>query len=143
MGHRRAGRILVIQFLYQQDSSPARPADDAMDAFWRIVECKKEARAFAEPVIRAIGPRIDELDALIARYSENWDPKRMARVDRNILRLALYEMCHCPDVPPVVSINEAIDIAKELSTGDSGKFVNGLLDRARKDLPRPARRAAS
>jgi N utilization substance protein B len=68
---------------------------------------------------------------------------RISAVDRNILRLAIFEMLHCPEVPPVVSINEAIEIAKKYSTDESGKFVNGVLDRIRVGLPRPARTATA
>ena len=80
-----------------------------------------------------------QLDAEIKKYALNWDLHRMAVVDRNILRLAIYEMLHRDDIPPVVSINEAVDIAKKFSTEESGKFVNGLLDRIKRDLMRPAR----
>ena len=80
-----------------------------------------------------------ELDALITKYAENWEMKRMTAVDRNIMRLAIYEMLHREDIPPIVSINEAVDIAKKFSTQDSGKFVNGILDKVRSELMRPAR----
>jgi N utilization substance protein B len=73
-----------------------------------------------------------ELDTELAGVSENWQLDRMAIVDRCILRLALYEIKHCPDVPPVVAINEGIELAKQLSSEDSGKFVNGILDRLHK-----------
>ncbi|MDX6765893.1 MAG: transcription antitermination factor NusB [Candidatus Methylacidiphilales bacterium] len=138
MGKRREGRMLVVQFFYQQEHSPSKPLDDGLLVFWLMVDCTAEARKFAEPLIRGMAPRLKELDAHLNRIAQNWDTKRMAPVDRNILRLALYEMHHVPEVPPVVAINEAIELAKELSTDDSGKFVNGILDRARKELPRPA-----
>jgi len=83
--------------------------------------------------------RRDELDERIRKYAKNWDLKRMATVDRNIMRLAIYEMLYRLDIPPVVSINEAVDIAKRYSTDDSGKFVNGILDQVRAELLRPAR----
>jgi transcription antitermination protein NusB len=79
------------------------------------------------------------IDDEIKKYAKNWDMHRMAAVDRNILRLAIYEMLFRDDIPPVVSINEAVDIAKKFSTGDSGKFVNGILDRIKADLMRPSR----
>jgi N utilization substance protein B len=142
MGKRRDGRLLVVQFLYQHEHAPGLSLEDGLNALWQIAECSKEARLFAEPLIRALVPRLPELDAQINHYSENWKTDRIAPVDKNILRLALYEMFHVPDVPPVVAINEAIEIAKSLSTDDSGKFVNGILDRARKDLNRPSREAA-
>jgi N utilization substance protein B len=79
------------------------------------------------------------LDETIKKYAANWDLRRIAVVDRNILRLAIYEMMFRDDIPPIVSINEAVDIAKKFSTEDSGKFVNGILDRIKGDLLRSAR----
>jgi N utilization substance protein B len=77
----------------------------------------------------------------LTQNAANWDLDRMAGVDRNILRLAIYEMLHREDIPPVVSINEAVDLAKKYSTEDSGKFVNGILDNIKSRLDRPAREA--
>ena len=74
---------------------------------------------------------LEEIDALIQRYTLNWDLDRITLIDRACLRLALYEMLHCDDIPPVVSINEAVDIAKRFSTAESGKFVNGILDKVK------------
>ena len=96
-------------------------------------------RVFAEPLIRGTLEHQAELDERIKQYAKNWDLHRMAVVDRNILRLAIYEMLYRDDIPPVVSINEAVDIAKKFSTEDSGKFVNGILDKVKGDLLRPAR----
>ena len=81
------------------------------------------------------------LDERIKKYAKNWDLHRMAVVDRNIMRLAIYEMLHRDDIPPIVSINEAVDIAKKFSTEDSGKFVNGILDQIKGEILRPARTA--
>ena len=86
---------------------------------------------------------LDEIDELIISYADNWDLNRMAVVDRNILRLAAYEMIHREDIPPIVSINEAVDIAKKFSTEDSGKFVNGILDKICAGLSRSARAATA
>ena len=77
--------------------------------------------------------------SIIKKHAKNWELHRIAAVDRNILRLAIYEMLHRDDIPPVVSINEAVDIAKKFSTQDSGKFVNGILDKVKGELMRPAR----
>ena len=96
-------------------------------------------RLFADKLIRGVLEHRPELDARIKQHAENWDLHRMAVVDRNILRLAIYEMLHRDDIPPVVSINEAVDIAKKFSTQDSGKFVNGILDKIKGELMRPAR----
>src|SRR5205823_8413377 len=96
-------------------------------------------RVFADPLIRGTLECRPEMDEVIKKHAKNWDLHRMAAVDRNILRLAIYEMLHREDIPPVVSINEAVDIAKKFSTQDSGKFVNGILDKVKSELMRPAR----
>ena len=96
-------------------------------------------RLFAEPLIRGALEHRAEADEWIRKFSKNWDLPRIAAVDRNILRLAIYEMLYREDIPPIVSINEAVDIAKRFSTQDSGKFVNGILDSVKGELMRPAR----
>lgn len=96
-------------------------------------------RLFADPLILGTLEHRAQLDESIEQYAKNWSIERIAAVDRNILRLAIYEMNHREDIPPVVSINEAVDIAKKFSTHDSGKFVNGLLDRVKNEILRPAR----
>ena len=96
-------------------------------------------RLFADPLILGTLQHRAEADAVITKHAKNWDISRMAAVDRNILRLAIFEMLHRDDIPPVVSINEAVDIAKKFSTDDSGKFVNGILDKVRGELMRSAR----
>ena len=96
-------------------------------------------RLFADPLIRGTVEHLTELDATIAKHAKNWELHRFAAVDRNILRLAIFEMLYRDDIPPVVSINEAVDIAKKFSTQDSGKFVNGILDKVKGELMRSAR----
>ena len=86
-------------------------------------------------------PFRDAIDARISGYLTNWTIDRIGGVDRSVLRLAMYELFHSEETPPVVVLNEAVDIAKFFSTRDSGKFVNGVLDRAMKDVPRPPREA--
>ncbi len=105
----------------------------------RISPKAKEMREFARDLIQGTLENLAALDTKIQSLAKNWDMKRIATVDRNVLRLAFYELLHRNDIPPIVSINEAIDIAKEYSTDDSGKFVNGILDRLKKELLRPAR----
>ena len=160
---RREARERAVQFLFQYDLNRAESLDQALEHFWEsqraaaIAEEKGDAtwgqpvelppiseheaavRAFAEPLIRGAVERQAELDERIKKYAKNWDLHRMAVVDRNVLRLAIYEMLHREDIPPVVSINEAVDIAKKFSTEDSGKFVNGILDKVKGDLMRSAR----
>ena len=163
MGMRREARERAVQFLFQYDLNPPENLDRALDQFWEsqravaIAEEKAVARwgehidlppltageaairLFADPLIRGAVEHRDAIDAEIQKHAKNWALNRMAVVDRNVLRLAIYEMLHRDDIPPVVSINEAVDIAKKFSTEDSGKFVNGLLDKIKGNLMRPAR----
>lgn len=166
MGTRRKARECAMQFLFQYDLNPPDNLDEALERFWaaqrarereapagRAAPASEEAlppptaaesavRLFAEPLIRGTLEHRAELDALIQKHARNWSLHRMAVVDRNLLRLAAYEMLYREDIPPVVSINEAVDIAKKYSTDDSGKFVNGILDSLRKEILRPARQAS-
>jgi N utilization substance protein B len=100
-----------------------------------------KARAFAETLVQGVWAHREELDALITKFSRNYRLSRLAAVDRNILRLAVYEILHNKEVPPVVAINEAIELAKEYGSEESGRFVNGLLDRIRSESPRAPRQA--
>ncbi len=163
MGKRREARERAVQFLFQHDLNPPQDLSGALEQFWEsqraaaIAEDKGAAnwgqpvelppatteeaavRLFAEPLIQGTLEHRDELDAIIKRHARNWELHRIAAVDRNILRLAIYEMLYREDIPPVVSINEAVDVAKKFSTQDSGKFVNGILDKVKSELMRPAR----
>jgi len=142
MGLRRDGREAAIQFLYQFDAHKPVDLEQALTGFWKQTEQPQNVRDFADELLRGAIANLPEVDAKIRTLADNWDFERLAVVDRNILRLAIYEMLFRPEIPPVVSINEAIEIAKKFSTAESGKFVNGLLDRVKKDLLRPARQAA-
>ena len=163
MGKRREARERTVQFLFQHDLNPPENLEAALTQFWdsqrtaAIAEEKGVAtwgqpqelpppttdeaavRLFAEPLIRGTLEHRDAVDTQIKKYAKNWELHRIAAVDRNILRLAIYEMLYREDIPPVVSINEAVDIAKKFSTQDSGKFVNGILDKVKSELLRPAR----
>jgi N utilization substance protein B len=141
MGKRREGREAAVQFLVFCDLNQGAGTDAAL-AFWELRPATKGIRDFALPLVEGALEHRAEIDELISRYAENYELHRLAVVDRNVLRLAIYEMLHRNDIPPVVSINEAIEIAKKFSTAESGKFVNGLLDRVKKELLRPARQAA-
>lgn len=141
MGSRHESRELALQFLYQQDTNSKYPhtLPEAFQAFWKMQEHEPEAEKFAEDLARGVIEHREAVDAKIKGYAKNWDFARLAVVDRNILRLAIYELLFREDIPPVVSINEAIDLAKKYSTEDSGRFVNGILDRVKLDLTRPLR----
>src|SRR5205814_10449667 len=112
-----------------------------IDDFWDFCPVKPNVREFAEPLIQGMVLHQEEIDEQIRKYCENYNLNRISAVDRNVLRLAIYEMLHRDDIPPVVSINEAIELAKTFGGAESGAFVNGILDRVRKDLDRPAREA--
>src|SRR5439155_22084158 len=153
MGKRCEARERAVQFLFQHDLSPPEDLDRALNEFWdtqraaAIADDKGPAhwgqpielpppttdeaamRVFAEPLIRGALQHRDAIDEHIKKHVKNWDFSRIAAVDRNVMRLAIYEMLHREDIPPVVSINEAVDIAKKFSTHESGKFVNGILDK--------------
>jgi transcription antitermination protein NusB len=163
MGIRREARERAVQFLFEHDLNPPDDLNKALEHFWesqRTAAMAEEnaparwgepvelppitpeeiaVREFALPLIRGVLERLEELDTQIKQHAKNWDLHRIAVVDRNVLRLAIFEMLHRDDIPPVVSINEAVDIAKRFSTEESGKFVNGILDRIKADLMRPAR----
>jgi N utilization substance protein B len=166
MRPRREAREKTIQFLFQHDLNRPTNLTEALDRFWasqaghqeespEVTENAPETepqapsdgpsvkesavRLFADPLITGVIENLENIDSVIKKNARNWDINRMAVVDRNVLRLAIYEMLHRDDIPPVVSINEAIDISKRFSTEDSGRFVNGILDRIKQDLMRPAR----
>ncbi len=139
---RRNARERALQFLFQSDFNPDETRS-ALDRFWDDVGAKPETRQFADSLINGVLGSKPALDEKIRAYAAHWDIGRMGAVDRNILRIAIYEMFFRPDIPPVVSINEAVDIAKRYGCDESGSFVNGILDRARADLSRPAREPAS
>jgi N utilization substance protein B len=141
MGTRRQGRECAVQFLYQFDLNPTEYRVRAWAGFWKMTDATPATRTFAEGLANGVLDKVPILDEKIKALADNWDLNRLAVVDRNILRLAIYEMCFRDDIPPVVSINEAIEIAKRFSTEDSGKFVNGILDEVKKELLRPARHA--
>ena len=135
MGLRRQAREWALQFLFQRDFN-AGDLEEALEDFWGEKRPAPRARSFTEDIIRGVECHRAKLDGKIAGYAAHWDPKRMGGVERNVMRIALYEMTCRDDVPPVVSIDEAVEIAKMYSSNESGKFVNGILDRARKDLAR-------
>jgi N utilization substance protein B len=135
MGQRRRSREIALQILYRIDMTESAP-DDAILLHYELVtpgedhEVKASplVRPFAEHLVRGVHLHQTELDQIIVSASAHWRLDRMSLVDRNILRIALFEMLYCPDVPPKVSINEAIDIGKRFGSEDSGAFINGVLD---------------
>ena len=135
---RRETREWIIQFLFQLDFN-ATPIDVALKDFWEEKEPSEREKTYAEEIIKGVVQRKDELDDRLSQFAKRWDSERMGAVDRTVMRVALFEMLYRDDVPPVVSINEAVHFAKDFSSFQSGRFVNGVLDRIRKEIDRPAR----
>ena len=135
MRKRTRARQLALQILYQiditQDSS-----EFSVENFWlnHPEEVDSEVKQFALELVKGIQENREIIDRKIAQYAKNWQLKRMAVVDRNILRQACYEFLYRPDIPPKVAINEAIELAKRFSGIEAGKFVNGVLDKIREEL---------
>lgn len=121
-----------MKILYAVDVG-REPADECISKYWRNNEpADKAVSDFAEDLVTGVSERKEEIDSLITRCADNWAMERMAVVDRNILRIASLELLFCPDTPPKVAINEAIDMAKKYGDKESGKFVNGILDRIKR-----------
>ena len=142
MGVRREGREAAIQFLYQRDLGGGAAVSDLQE-FYAFRGLSPAARRFCEGLVSGLLGRTAEIDERIREHTQNYELDRLSAVDRNILRLAVHEMLHCDDIPPIVSINEAIDIAKKYGTEESGRFVNGVLDKIKATLDRPDRTASS
>jgi N utilization substance protein B len=167
VGKRREGREVALQLLFHWDLNVQQPLNAKdLDLFWEIgmavagkiaeskgtpdeenIRRRQHERAYKERGVRTFATKVlngvishqDTIDEKIIKYTANYELKRISAVDRNILRMAIYEMIYANDVPPIVAINEAIDIAKKFGTEESGKFVNGVLDRVKLDLNRPLR----
>jgi N utilization substance protein B len=141
MGMRRRGREIALQVLYQADVQPDLGAEAALAQVLAHFEDEVggppgvELRQFVERLVDGVLGRQAEIDALLARASQHWRLERMARVDRNLLRLAVYEMRFAGDVPAKVAINEAIEIAKRYGAQETPAFVNGVLDRVLEGRP--------
>ena len=141
MGKRREGREAAVQFLFQDDlnKTDSEAMAEVLEEFWKLRESAARTRAFATELIRGVFENHDAIDERIKKVTANYELHRIAPVDRNILRVAIYEMLYTTEVPPVVCINEAIEIAKRFGSEDSGRFVNGILDRLKEEVARPLR----
>jgi N utilization substance protein B len=141
MGKRREARETALQLLVARDLNRDF-GDDDTSAFWQLLKCSETARTMGEKLVAEIDPLREEIDSRINAVTQNYELERLSTVDRNILRVAVFEMFHRLDIPPIVSINEAIEIAKRFGTEESGRFVNGVLDRLKGSLDRPLREAS-
>jgi N utilization substance protein B len=140
---RRECRAAAFQYLYAWSvNQPASMGSD-LDLFFQHLEKPRDYYAFAEELIHGAIEHVEEIDAHIKSLTHNWEFDRVARIDLAILRLAMYEMLHRKDIPPVVSINEAIDLSKQYSSADAKRFINGILDRMKDKLGRDSRKPAT
>lgn len=137
MGKRRKARELALQLLYQLDLWDEADPSPHLSEFWSRHPVDPEVRVFTEALVRGTKLHQPKIDELIGQYAEHWKLGRMAVVDRNILREGIFELLWLAEVPPKVAINEALEVAKKFSTQESSRFINGILDRVRKEL-RPA-----
>jgi N utilization substance protein B len=127
MRNRTKSREYAIQMLYQADIRHAE-APAILDAFWLDQDVTDEVKAFANQLFAGTLQHRADVDKLIEQHADNWDLNRMAVIDRNILRLGVFELLHVGQVPAKVCINEAIELAKRFGDAESGKFINGILD---------------
>lgn len=145
--NRRNSREWAFQMLFYADSNlPDGGIEELISSFWEAYQIDDDAPdknllAFTEKIVRGVWEHRDEIDARISSYLTNWTIDRIGGVDRSVLRMAMFELFFSEETPPVVILNEAVDVAKFFSTKDSGKFVNGVLDRALKDVKRAPRDA--
>ena len=140
MGVRRRAREHSLQFLYQidllQSSSPQIDISEQTELYWANKDNPPEKQVvdFSNRINMGISENLQTLDEIISKCSKNWKFNRISKVDRNILRIAVYELLFSKDVPSKVAINEAIEIAKKFGTEQSGSFINGILDKISKNI---------
>jgi N utilization substance protein B len=125
---RRKSREYALQLLFQLDIRKEKPSITLFKRFWTEYDPDDEVREFTEEIVKGTYKHLRDIDGKILASAKNWSLDRMASVDRNVLRMASYEILHRMDIPLSVTINEAIELAKKYGTDESGAFVNGILD---------------
>jgi len=139
LGKRRKSRESALKVLYQRDITQQKDAARILTQYQDHFEHEGEKDDFAESLVLGVLAHEKEIDALIVRYSKNWRLDRMTIIDRNILRIAIFELLHCEEIPPKVTLNEAIDLGKRFGSEESGSFINGILDRIQNEsIKKPA-----
>ncbi len=131
---RRRAREYALQILFQIDFKGKEIDKNDLKAFWLQKQEKEDVKQFTEDLVQGTVERLNKIDSVIERVAENWLLSRMATVDRNILRIAAYEILYRKDIPSAVTINEAIEIAKKFSASEAVPFINGILDRLAKEM---------
>ncbi|MBP7216096.1 MAG: transcription antitermination factor NusB [Candidatus Omnitrophica bacterium] len=138
MRKRTQAREFALQLLYQLDITND-PCDSALDAFWQAQEeegVEDGVKEFTNELVKGVTEHVAQIDVKIAQFAANWQIKRMAVVDRNVIRLGCFELLYRSDIPPKVSINEAVELAKIYSGIEAGKFVNAILDKVKEEARR-------
>ena len=130
---RRKAREYALQMLFQLDFTERAYVDKALEEFWSGKKEQSDIKEFAVDLVKGTLINLDKIDAMIETVTDNWLLKRMAAVDRNILRFAAYEILFRKDIPSAVTINEALEIAKKYSSTEAAAFLNGVLDRLAKE----------
>jgi len=136
MGKRRSSRELGLRFLYQIEFNQ-EDFDAQIEPFLERCLCQTEVREFMIELVRGVHRHLKDIDALIQKYSEHWTLDRMTLIDRNLLRLGVCEIVYLKNTPPKAAINEAVEIAKKYGSDESPDFINGILDKIYKEMPRP------
>ena len=137
---RRDCRVAALQYLYAWSLNEPKNLAEDLVTFFENLEQPRPHYAYAEELIQGFILNQADIDATIKTLAQNWEFERIAKIDLAILRLAIYEMKHRKDIPPVVSINEAIDLSKQFSNLDAKRFINGILDRYKGQIGRDARK---
>lgn len=131
MGARRKAREIAVQLLYQMEVNPGEP-QEALELFWRNLSASAATKEFVNRIVLGVHEKQGEIDKLLAKHSEHWRLERMDRVDKSILRMGVFEIMFCDDIPVKVAMNEAVDLGKKFGAEESGAFINGILDKISK-----------
>ena len=137
---RRDGRVAALQYLFAWGMNPPKNLAEDLKVFFENMDQPREHYSFGEELIHGVIEHQADIDARIKALAHNWEFERIAKIDLTIMRLAMFEMLFRKDIPPVVSINEAIDLSKQFSNADAKRFINGILDRVKDSLGRDARK---
>jgi transcription antitermination protein NusB len=139
---RRRSRESAVQVLYQWDMT----RQDAREGLVHLKEhfsLKEGSDSFLDLIVQGVLTHCQEIDRLIEQYSEHWRLGRMAPIDRAILRIAIFELLYCEEIPPKVTLNEAVDLGKQFGSDESGSFINGILDRILNEVVRKSMKTTS
>ena len=142
MTKRRRSRESALQVLYQWDMTQ-QDARKGLVHFKEHFSLKEESDPFLDLIVQGVLTHCQEIDRLIEQYSEHWRLGRMAPIDRTILRIAIFELLYCEEIPPKVTLNEAVDLGKQFGSDESGSFINGILDRILNEVVRKSIKTTS